>query len=429
LSDVEFPRAYRDLFREGWRDLVYRGGRGGGKSHAVGGALVITGARSQTRIVCAREIQESLRDSVKQLVEDKISDYGLESYYTVKKDEIEGLNGTRFVFKGMWRNPDALKSLEGADIFWGEEAAKFSSRSIRLIRPTLRKPKSRMIWTYNPEFDHDPVDKLFCGEHGPPPPSNDYPLGSIVKDVSWRDNPWFEASPLKAEMENDYRINPAMADHVWGGDYMTVQEGAYYAKQLIKARDDGRICQVVRDPLMQIRAFWDIGTRDHTAIWIAQWVGNEIRIIDHYEAAGQPLSAHLEWLRRGDYDGCLCVLPHDGDHVNHITANAFESHIRDAGFQTQVVKNQGKGAALKRVEALRRLFHLIWFNEDTTRQGVKAIAAYHEKRDEQRNFGLGPEHDWSSHSSDALGLMAIAYEEPRKNKGSVLNMPNYGTTV
>jgi len=109
------------------------GGRGGGKSHGVAGALAILAAKTETRIVCAREIQESLRDSVKQLIEDKISDYGLEGYYDVQRDEIVGLNGSRFVFKGMWRNPDALKSLEGADIFWGEEAARFSDRSIRLI--------------------------------------------------------------------------------------------------------------------------------------------------------------------------------------------------------------------------------------------------------------------------------------------------------
>ena len=136
---------------DGWRDFALHGGRGGAKSHSVAGALVIRSTTEPRRIVCAREIQESLRDSVKQLIEDKISDYGLADHFTALKDETRGKNGTKFVYKGMWRNPDALKSLEGADDFWGEEANRFSSRSIRLIRPTLRKPGSRMIWTWNPE--------------------------------------------------------------------------------------------------------------------------------------------------------------------------------------------------------------------------------------------------------------------------------------
>jgi phage terminase large subunit len=405
------------------------GGRGGGKSHGVGGALAILGAQQQTRIVCAREIQESLRDSVKQLIEDKITDYGLEGYYDVQRDEIVGLNGSRFVFKGMWRNPDALKSLEGADIFWGEEAARFSDRSIRLIRPTLRKPGSRMIWTWNPEFDHQPVDRLFRGEAGPPPKTDQYPLGSIVREVSWRDNPWFADTPLAAERENDFRVNPALAEHVWEGAYMVAHEGAYYAKQIRDAREEGRVTYVPKDALMDVRAFWDIGTRDHTAIWVAQYVDKQINIIDHYEAANQPLSSHLNWLRSRGYDGCLCVLPHDGTHVNHITANPFEAHVREAGFRTQVVKNQGKGAAMQRVEALRRIFPKLWFNEETTRHGMKAIASYHERRDEHRNFGLGPDHDWSSHSADALGLLAVAYEEPRKSSNRVLKIPQYGTSV
>jgi phage terminase large subunit len=367
---------------------------------------VIQAAQSPLRIVCAREIQESLRDSVKQLIEDKIADYGLEDHFEALRDETRAKNGGRFVYKGMWRNPDALKSLEGADIFWGEEANRFSSRSIRLIRPTMRKPGSRMIWTWNPEFDHDPVDVLFRGPAGPPP-------NSVVREVSWRDNPWFAGTPLQAEMENDYRVDPAMAAHVWGGEYVQAVEGAYYTRQLAQVREEGRITALARDPLMRVRAFWDLGWRDATAIWVAQFVGREIRVLDYIEGRGQELGYYVAALRAGGWGDAVQELPHDGRNVTVISSGSAQQQLSAAGFEVNVTPNQGKGAALERVAAARRLFPRVWFNDTpSVASGLKALAAYHERRDEHRNAGLGPEHDWASDPADAFGLMCIAYREP-----------------
>jgi phage terminase large subunit len=164
---------------------------------------------------------------------------------------------------------------------------------------------------------------------------------------------------------------------------------------------------------MPVYAFWDIGVSDATAIWIAQWVGREIRVLDYYEAVRQPLGTHLQWLRDSGYGKAACFLPHDAAQADAYTAIRFEDHIRSAGFDTVTVKNQGKGAALKRVEAGRRLFPAIWFNEATTSGGIEALVNYHEKIDDKRNVGLGPEHDWASHGADAFGLMCVAYEQPR----------------
>lgn len=406
MSEVHIPAAFRDLFDPQYRDYAYYGGRGGAKSHSIAGALVIQAAASPLRVVCAREIQESLRDSVKQLIEDKISDYGLEDHFEALRDETRAKNGGRFVYKGMWRNPDALKSLEGADIFWGEEANRFSERSIRLIRPTMRKPGSRMIWSWNPEFDHDPVDKLFRGPAGPPP-------NSIVREVSWRDNPWFAGTPLMAEMEHDYRSNPAMAEHIWGGQYVSAVEGAYFAAQLAAVRNEGRIAPLARDPLMQVRAFWDLGWRDATAIWVAQFVGHQIRVLDYIEGRGQELGYYTNALRTGGWADAVMELPHDGKNVTVISTGSAQQQLQAAGFQVRVTPNQGKGAALERIAAARRLFPRIWFNDTpTVAIGLKALAAYHERRDERRNAGLGPEHDWASDPADAFGLMCIAYREP-----------------
>ncbi len=407
MSDVQIPKAFRELFQPGWRDAAYFGGRGGAKSHSVAGALVIQAAANPLRVVCAREIQDSLKDSVKQLIEDKISDYGLQDHFEALRDETRAKNGGKFVYKGMWRNPDALKSLEGADVFWGEEANRFSSRSIRLIRPTMRKPGSRMIWTWNPEFDHDPIDKLFRGPAGPPP-------NSIVREVSFKDNPWFAGTPLQEEMEHDYRVDFGTAAHVWGGEYVSAVEGSYYAAQLATVREEGRITSLAKDPVLRVRAYWDLGYRDATSIWLAQFVGREIRVLDYIEGRGQQMAHYIEQLRSRGWGDSLQELPHDGAQQRVTAVGSAEEILRAAGFEVRTIPNQGKGAALERVEAARRLFPSIWFNDTPpVSAGIKALAAYHEKRDENRNIGLGPMHDWASDPADAFGLMCIAYEEPQ----------------
>jgi len=196
-----------------------------------------------------------------------------------------------------------------------------------------------------------------------------------------------------------------------------VVEGAYYASDLTLAKEQGRIGNVSPDPLMTYRAFWDIGgtgaKADACSIWIAQFVGREIRVLDYYEAQGQPLATHIAWLREKKYDKALCVLPHDGTTNDRVYDVSFESSLRHAGFDVVTIPNQGTGAAKMRLEAARRLFPSIWFNEVTTSSGRKALGWYHEKRDPFRLVGLGPNHDWSSHAADAFGLMCVAYEAPR----------------
>jgi len=405
LSEVKVPAAFRGLF-EPHRYKAFYGGRGSAKSHSFATALVIMAAQRPLRVVCAREIQNSLRDSVKQLVEDKITTLGLGPRFDCQDKVTKGLNGSQFTYVGMWRNPDAIKSMEGADIFWGEEASAFSERSLKIIRPTMRKPGSELWFSWNPEFEHDPVDAFFRGDNPPP--------DALIRAVSWSDNPWFADTPLQAEMEFDYATDRARAEHVWGGGYVTAVDGAYFAHQLAAARAAGRIGPVAADPLLSCRAFWDLGVNDSTSIWIAQFVGREIRVLDYKEGQGQPLAFYVDWMRAAGYGNALCVLPHDGARRDNVTALRFEDHLRDAGFSVETVPNQGKGAAMQRIQAARRLFPSIWFNEETCRDGLKTLAAYHERVDDKRNVGLGPEHDWASHGADAFGLMCIAYEAPQE---------------
>lgn len=414
LSETtKVPKAFKALFDPQYRDYAYYGGRGGAKSHSVAASLVIQAAQQPLRIVCAREIQDSIKDSVKQLIEDKIEALGLGAHFERLGSETRAKNGGGFLYKGMWRNPDAIKSLEGADIFWGEEANRFSARSIKLVRPTMRKPGSRMIWTWNPEFDHDPIDKLFRGDAGPPP-------NSLVQEVSWRDNPWFEGTPLQAEMEHDRKVDAATAAHVWDGAYVQAVEGAYYAAQLAEVRQDGRITTLAKDPILRVRAFWDLGRRDATAIWIAQFVDKEIRVLDYIEGRGQELAYYIGELQSRGWGKALMELPHDGVHVTLIAKGSAQEQLEAAGFEVNITPNQGAGAAMLRVKAARRLFPQIWFNDTPHIQpGIKALSAYHEKRDEKRNVGLGPLHDWASDPADAFGLMCVVYEAPTEKSAPI----------
>jgi phage terminase large subunit len=201
-----------------------------------------------------------------------------------------------------------------------------------------------------------------------------------------------------------------------------VVEGAYFAKHLIAAKAEKRIGFVPIDPLMTIRLIADIGgtggKADNFVFWAAQFVGKEIRWLNHYEVQGQPIDAHLAWCRENNYTPgrAQIWLPHDGSSNDKVYDVSYESAFRAAGYHVTVVPNQGKGAASARVEAARRLFPRMWFNDGPTQGGREALGFYHEKIDEVRGIGLGPDHNWASHSADAFGLGAIIYQEPSERK-------------
>jgi phage terminase large subunit len=241
------------------------------------------------------------------------------------------------------------------------------------------------------------------------------PDNATVVRANWRDNPWFP-QVLEAERQLDLGRYPERYDHIWEGEYARAFEGAYFAHALAMAKAEGRIGRVAADPLLPLKAFFDLGgsgaRSDAMAIWLVQFVGREIRVLDCIEGAGQVLAHYVNELRKRGYENVLCVLPHDGINANAVTGKTYAEHLEDAGFSTETIENQGKGAAAMRIEAVRRILPRCWFNDSTTEAGRDALGYYHERKDETRNIGLGPEHDWSSHAADAFGLMAVCYEEP-----------------
>jgi phage terminase large subunit len=379
-------------------------------------------------MVCIREVQKDLTQSSKLLIEDKIRRLGLTEAdgFRPWNDRIELPKDGVVIFKGMKDySADSVKSLEGFHRAWMEEAQSISARSLSLLRPTIRSPGSEIWASWNPTRKSDAVDDFFRGPQGKP-------KGAVVVQANWRDNPFWTAE-LEAERQIELERYPERYDHTYEGGYAAAFEGAYFAAMLSEAKRKGRIGIVAADPLLPIRAFIDIGgsgaNADAFTIWIVQWVEDRILILDYYEAVGQVLASHVAWLRKNGYQDAILYLPHDGVNENNITGKRYEDHLREAGFKVEPpVKNQGKGAASMRIEAVRRLGPKMWWNEATTESGRQAVGFYHEKKDENRNVGLGPDHDWSSHAADSLGLMAICYEEPGRsaNFNRALAYPSLG---
>jgi phage terminase large subunit len=415
------PRRYKGAY----------GGRGSGKSHFFAEMLIedsmaepgISG--EGLRSVCIREVQKDLAQSAKLLIETKLKQFrvGESNGFRVYRDVIQTPRDGIIIFKGMNDyTADSIKSLEGFKRGWWEEAQTATAHSLKLYRPTLRVDSAERWFSWNPRRKTDPVDVLLRGP--------ELPTGSAVVEANWRDNKFF-TDELELERKDTLRTDPDQYDHIWEGDYVTVIEGAYYAKHITDAKKEGRVGFVAPDPLMSFHAFIDIGgtgaRADAFTIWIMQFIGKEIRALDYYEAVSQPLATHLAWLREREYlpKHTQIWLPHDGNTNDKVYDVSFESAFNEAGYDVEVVPNQGRGAAKARVEAGRRLFPSIWFNvpeivgDDVPNvsAGLDALGWYHEKRDEARGVGLGPEHDWSSHGADAFGLAGVVAEEIRAQMG------------
>lgn len=367
-------------------------------------------------LLCARQFMNSLDDSsleeCKRAIEEEPF---LTAYYEIGEKYIKSRDGRiSFAFAGLDRNIASIKSKGRILICWVDEAEPVTDSAWDILIPTLREEDegwNAELWvTWNPRRKTAPVERRFRDRKDP--------LVKVV-ELNWRDNPRFPAK-LERERLRTLEDSPDQYDHIWEGGYITVIAGAYYAKHIVQAKAQGRIGFVPPDPLMTKRVFCDIGgtgaRADAFTMWVAQFIGLEIRALDYYEAIGQPSEAHFAWLRERGYEKAQIWLPHDGDAQDKVNDTSYAKAFRDAGYKVTVVPNQGNGAAKMRIEAGRRLFPSIRFNQETTQPGLDALGWYHEKRDDERGIGLGPEHDWASHGADAFGLMCVVHKEPKEMK-------------
>jgi len=396
-KSLQIPSKFKFQFTPKRYKVMY-GGRGGAKSHAIARALLIIGAQKPTRIVCAREIQKSIKDSVHALLSDIIREHGLDDFYTILETEIRGKNGTQFLFRGLKHNTTDLKSLEGADILWIEEAENVSDRSYEIVIPTIRKEGSEIWVSFNVKNVSDPTYQRFISAQ-----SDDV---AAVK-VSWRDNPWFP-DVLRKEMEKLKAADYEAYMHVWEGEPDTRRSGAVYAKQIAKAREEKRITTVPYDPACQVFTAWDLGFGDATSIWWLQFVGRELRWIDFYENAGEQLDHYVSHVKAKPYNYMINghFLPHDGAHGN-IRGDSVFRQLHSMGLTNMVLPRETD--ITPGIEALRQIMAYSVFDAKKCKEGIHALENYGYEWDEDRGiFKPKPRHDWTSHAADAARYAAQA---------------------
>lgn len=397
---ADFPEILEPLFAAARYKILY-GGRGGAKSWGIARALLILGAQRKLRILCARETMRSISESVHHLLETQIDALGLRSRYTVEKASIKGINGTEIIFAGLRLNVANIKSTEDVDIVWVEEAQAVSKHSWETLIPTIRKAGSEIWASFNPELETDDTYRRFVVS---PPP------GAVVIKLNWRDNPWFP-DVLRAEAEHLQATDPDAYDHVWEGNCIRNVEGAVYAKELRALDQSGRICRVPYDASKPVHTFWDLGWADETAIWFAQVVGFEYRLIDYLQASRESLADYLRELQRRSYVYGTDYLPHDARAGQLGTGKSIEDLMRAAGRKVQIVPRLSVADG---INAARTIFPQCWFDAERCADGLQALRHY--------RYGIiqtlgsptrEPLHDWASHGSDAFRYFAVGIKAPR----------------
>lgn len=401
-APARFPDKFRFLFSAARYKIAY-GGRGSAKSQSFASALLIQAAERTLLSLCARETMKSINDSVHRLLSNQIRKLNLGHLYTVEKSRIFAANGSEFTFAGLRHNIDNIKSLEGADRVWVEEAQNVSHDSWEKLIPTVRKKGSEIWASFNPELATDATYKRFV--LNPPP-------GAVVVRVNWQDNPWFHETELPAEMAHLKATDPDQYEHVYEGATKSAIEGAVYKAELQRAERENRITRVAIDPTRPVDTFWDLGFGDMVSIWFAQPVAFEYRIVDYYENSHQAIDFYLKELQRRGYLYGTCILPWDGATPQLQTGRSIEQLMRAAGFR---VRSLPQARVHEGINAVRTLFPNFWFDGDRCADGLQGLRRYQwgpqpksgaEKRE--------PLHDSASHPADALRTLAMSIREPEK---------------
>ena len=400
VTNAEFPEKLQCLFEPHRYKILY-GGRGGAKSWGVARALLIQGAASPLRILCAREFQNSIAESVHHLLQSQAEAIGLGSFYEIQNAAIYGKNGTEFVFAGIRNNITKIKSFEALDRVWVEEAQTVSKTSWDTLIPTIRKDGSEIWATYNPELETDETHQRFVIN----PPED----AAVVK-INWSDNPWFP-EVLRKEKDALKLRDPDAYQNVWEGNCRVTLEGAIYAKELRVAQDEGRIRNVPYDALKQVHTFWDLGWADNTSIWFAQTVNNELRLIDYYSNNQMPLTHYISVLQNKGYIYGTDWLPHDAKAKTLATGRSVEEIMVSAGRKVQIVPNL---SIFDGINAARTVFNRCYFDEQKCSDGLQSLRRYRYEVDaDTKQFSGRPLHDYHSHAADSFRYFAVAIEEDR----------------
>ena len=409
IAQAEFPEKLSILFDPARYKVLY-GGRGGAKSWGIARALLIIGARKPTRILCAREFQTSIRDSVHKLLSDQIIAMGLIDFYEITQNAIRGKNGTEFSFVGLKNNVANIKSYEGCDICWVEEAQTTSKLSWNVLIPTIRKENSEIWISFNPELETDETYQRFIVNT---------PENSIVQRINWSDNPWFPET-LRLEKDALFVRDREAYNTVWEGVCRQTVDGAIFAKEMMQAEFEQRITRVPYDPVKPVLAVFDIGWADATAVWFVQFIGMETRLIRYYETTQTTISQILAKMQTFGYVYDTLYLPHDAQNKT-LAANgrSIEEIVRAAGYNVRIID---RTPIADSINAARTIFPKCYFDRENTHEGLQCLRHYrYDVNPDTGNFSQKPLHDNYSHGADAFRYIGLMINEPKQYKKKQIN--------
>lgn len=405
---ARFPKKLRFLFSPA-RYKVARGGRGSGKSWGFARALLIIGSQKTTRVLCAREVQKSIQQSVHQLLKDQIEALGLSGFYEVLATEIRGRNGTQFFFSGLSdQTAESLKSFEGVDVCWVEEAQAVSKNSWNILIPTIRKPESEIWLTYNPQLESDETHQRFTMN---PPPE------CVNVELNYSDNPYF---PQVLESERQHAkasMKPEEYDHIWEGKCKPAVEGAIYFDQMANA--DARIRDIPHDGLLKTHAIWDLGFNDSMAIILVQKVSSEIRVVSYIEGTQRTLADYSADMKALRLDGQpinwgACWLPHDGFAKRHQTGKTDANVLQGLGWKVERTPQTDVESGIKRA---REIFPRVYFNKNRAARLIECLKRYRRHVNGTTGEPGNPVHDEFSHGADAFRYLAMCSDNLTNESG------------
>lgn len=394
--DAEFPIKLRSLFSPRRYKIAY-GGRGGCKSWGFARALILLGTQKPLRVLCARELQKSIKDSVHRLLSDQINRLSLNHVYDVQQATIRNNNGTEFFFEGLRHNAAQIKSYEGIDIAWVEEAVTVSKASWDFLIPTIRKPGSEIWVSFNPELEEDETYQRFVVH----PPTD-----SFVARLSWRDNPWL-SDELRQEMWDLKRRDPEAYETVWEGHCRQSVDGAVFATELREAQTDGRLTKVDYDSDLPLFTIWDLGYSDATSIWFIQRAPYEFRVVDFYQANFEKPEHYAQVLSNKPYKYAGHYLPHDArkktlDSGGVSLQEQFRGMLKGS---VRIVPDVGIPAGLA---AARTVFPACWFDAEKCKDGLQYLRRYrYEVNADTGRISKNPLHDENSHAADAFRYFGV----------------------
>jgi phage terminase large subunit len=412
---IQFPDKLKVLFQPARYKTLY-GGRGGAKSWGIARALLIQGAAAPLRILCCREVQKSIDDSVHQLLADQVSALGLDSFYEVQRQDIIGKNGTSFLFAGLRdQNVTSIKSYEGIDRCWVEEAQAVTKRSWSILIPTIRKEDSEIWVSLNPELDSDETYQRFVVN---PPP------GSLVVNINYRDNPWFP-KVLNIEREHLQKTDPEAYENVWEGKPRTVVPGAIYKREVIELIEGRRVRAVPYDPMLKVHAVWDLGWNDQMSIILVQRLHSELRIIEYIEDSHRTLADYAADLRNKPYQWANDWLPHDGAAKDYKTGKSAQELLTALGRRVRMVHKMDVESGIK---AARLVLPRCYFDQDKTARLVDCLKRYRRAINATTQEPGAPLHDEHSHGADAFRYLSVVADKLTNDgdKMAPINYPDNG---